>query len=187
MKKTGFDRLGQIWVETVIYTLIALVLLGVMLAFAVPQIQKQKDKAIISNTISAMSELDNNIIDVRRNGIANVREMSFLISQGSLTIDSPNDLIIFEVPDSSYLYSELGRDVALSGTNLKALSEKNGKKYKVTLTLDYRSGTKTNITYNNNDDVQVLSPSSVNYNLLIENRGRNVTDPTSLTRIDISQ
>ncbi|MEK6890790.1 MAG: hypothetical protein AABX03_01500 [Nanoarchaeota archaeon] len=186
-KRFPKTKLGQIWVETVIYTLIGLSLLGILLAFAVPEIQKQKDKAVISATINAMSELDNNIVDVRRNGVGNVREMSFLINRGSLVVDSPNDKIAFVIEDSSFVYSEIGRDVVLTGTNLKVLTEKNGKKNRITLTLDYRSGTRTNITYNGVDNEKSLTPASISYNFIIENLGRgDINDPNSYINVDLS-
>ena len=182
------NRLGQIWVETVIYTLIGLVLLGILLAFAVPEIQKQKDKAVIGNTINAMNELDNNIVDVRRNGPGNVREMSFLINRGSLIIDSGGDKLSFIIDDSEFVYSEVGRDVLLSGTNLKVLTEENGKKYRVSLILDYRSGTRTNITFDGNDNEKSLTPASISYNLIIENFGRgDINDENSFVNVDISE
>lgn len=186
-KRFPKTKLGQIWVETVIYTLIGLSLLGILLAFAVPEIQKQKDKAVISATINAMGELDNNIVDVRRNGVGNVREMSFLINRGSLVVDSPNDKIAFVIEDSSFVYSEIGRDVVLTGTNLKVLTEKNGKKNRITLTLDYRSGTRTNITYNGVDNEKSLTPASISYNFIIENLGRgDINDPNSYINVDLS-
>jgi uncharacterized protein (UPF0333 family) len=42
-KRAGFfakNKRGQIWVETVVYTLIALVMIGLVLAFAKPKIEE---------------------------------------------------------------------------------------------------------------------------------------------------
>jgi len=38
---------GQVWIETVTYTLIAFVLIGLILAFVKPKIDELQDKALI--------------------------------------------------------------------------------------------------------------------------------------------
>ena len=38
---------GQVWVETVTYTLIAIVMIGLVLSFAKPKIEELQDKTII--------------------------------------------------------------------------------------------------------------------------------------------
>ena len=44
---------GQIWVETVLYTLIALALIGITLAFVMPKINESKNNLIVEQTISS--------------------------------------------------------------------------------------------------------------------------------------
>ena len=51
MRKIKNKKRGQIWVETVIYTLIGLTIIGLLLAVSKPQIDKQKDKALIEQKI----------------------------------------------------------------------------------------------------------------------------------------
>ena len=51
MKKRGLvskrsDKKAQVWIETVIYTLIALALIGTVLAFVKPKIQEIQDKIV---------------------------------------------------------------------------------------------------------------------------------------------
>lgn len=166
------NKKGQIWVETVIYTLIGLVLIGTVLGFATPAIQKQKDKAIIQDTITSMNELDNQIINVRRGGIANTRNFDFSIKKGELRIDTINDRIVFIIDELKYEYSEPGTRIDISGTNMDILTEKQSGKYRVTLALEYRN--QANLTYNGEDnEVQtILTPTSVAYSLVVENKGK---------------
>lgn len=177
------NKNGQIWVETVIYTLIGLVLIGTILAFATPAIQKQKDKSIITSTINSMNELDNEILSIRRAGIANTRNFDFLISDGKVTIDSLNDKIIFNIPDSKYAYSEPGARIPISGTNMDVVTTKVGDKYEVILTLDYSVKTKINVTYEGDEDDKILNPASTPYSLVVENKGK--LPEQNLTNIDI--
>ncbi len=172
---------AQVWVETVIYTLIGLVLIGIVLAVATPAIQKQKDKSTIERTIDAMNELDRNILGVKGAGVANTREMSFSIGKGNLIVNSSNDKIIFQIDESSYPYSETGKSVEIPGTNQEVLTQKKGKKYLITLSLDYSQ--KINITFNRMDEAKTLTQASTPYVLLVENNG--IPNPASLVNIDI--
>jgi len=163
---------GQVWVETVVYTLIGLVLIGTILAFATPAIQKQKDKSIITSTINSMNEFDNEIVSIKRSGIANTRNFDLLISDGKISIDSVNDKIIFEIPNSRYAYSEPGAKIPISGTNMDIVTTKVGDKYEVVLTLDYSVKTKINLTYEGIEQSKTLNPSSTPYHLVVENKGK---------------
>lgn len=176
---------AQVWIETVVYTLIGLILISTVLAFAIPAIQKQKDKAIIDRTIEAMNQLDNNILEVKRNGVANVKTMDFVIGRGKLTIDGEKEIIKFYIDDSAYAYSEVGFDVKIPGSNMKVLTEKNGKKFKITTTLDYSQ--KIDLTYSLNNNAKVLTPVPTPYTLSIENNGINPVNPSGLINIDIYQ
>jgi type II secretory pathway pseudopilin PulG len=170
---------GQIWIETVIYTLIGLSLIGVILAFALPQVEKQKDRITIERTIEAMNVLENNIVSVKISGPSSTQQNIFTISRGQLTIDGENDKIIFEIEDSAYQYSEIddrgrGFPVYIPGSSQKIMTTRNGKDYRFTSTLEYAG--KINITYNLNDEVKVLGRAQTPYNLVVENRGNNQID-----------
>ncbi|MEK6873796.1 MAG: hypothetical protein AABW91_03045 [Nanoarchaeota archaeon] len=166
------NKTGQVWVETVVYTLIGLVLIGTILAFATPAIQKQKNKSIITSTINSMNEFDNQILSIKRAGIANTRNFDFLISDGKVTIDSINDKIIFNIPNSKYVYSEPGAKIPISGTNMDVMTTQVGDKYEITLTLDYSVKTKINITYEGEEQSKILNPASTPYSLVVENKGK---------------
>ena len=45
------NKRGQVWVETVIYTLIALVMIGLVLSFVQPKIMELQDKATLQQSI----------------------------------------------------------------------------------------------------------------------------------------
>ena len=52
------DSRGQVWVETVTYTLIALVLIGLVLSFTKPKIEELQDRTLIEQSIQVLKELD---------------------------------------------------------------------------------------------------------------------------------
>lgn len=164
------NKKGQVWVETVIYTLIGIILIGTVLAFATPAIKKQQDNALIERTRDALHNMDTTVLSVKNLGVSNAREINLVIKRGSLIVDGVNDLITFEVDEISNPYSEIRTTVEISGTNIKARTDESGSKYIVELTLDYKNI--VNITYNGKDEVHTLNPSNNPYRLLIENGGK---------------
>ncbi|MEM3113239.1 MAG: EB domain-containing protein [Candidatus Pacearchaeota archaeon] len=164
------DKKAQVWVETVIYTLIFLTLIGISLAIVVPVVEKQKDKNTIQNTVNSLNDFDSTILNIKRAGIGNVREIRFNLGEGKFIIDGKNNSLIFEILESSYPYSEPGISVRLVGTNIKSETKKNGRKYNIKLTLPYDGS--ANITINDKDEIKEYFPASVPYVFFIENRGK---------------
>lgn len=155
---------GQIWVETVIYTLIAFVMIGLVLAYAKPKIEELQDQAIIEQSITMVKNVDSTILTIGAPG--NQRLMELGIKKGTLKIDGRNDLIVFEM-ESKHTYSEPG--VNVSDGNLIIHTEKTGKFNLVTLTRDYSQ--ECNITYQGKDESKIISKASTPYQLLISNKG----------------
>jgi len=151
--KTSGKR-GQVWVETVIYTLIAFTLMGLVLAFVVPKVEETRDKGIPGNQ----------------------RVFDLSINKGSLTFDAVNDSLVFEI-ESKYTYSE--SDEQINVGNIMVLTEKIGDLNDITLTRDY-SG-KYNITFENSETIEKIDKASLSYNVIISNRGQ---DANGLTIIN---
>ncbi len=126
---------GQIWVETVIYTLIGLVLIGIVLALVTPKINELKDRAIIDQTIDALKVFDSKISEVVGEGSGNVRNIEFGIKKGSLTINSEENQISYKLEGSKVLYSEPGAETSIG--RIKVLTEELAKDNIVTLTIDF--------------------------------------------------
>lgn len=158
------SRKGQIWVETVIYTLIAFALIGLVLAFAKPKIEEIQDKGIIEQSIGVLEEIDQIIKNL--GGAGNQRVITLKISNGALNIDGANDRIFFEL-ESRYEYSEPGINIEIGEIN--AITEKKGRIYNITLTKDYEN---YNIKYNNLDESGKLSSASTPYKILIADKGK---------------
>src|SRR3990172_6038024 len=171
--KTSGKR-GQVWVETVIYTLIAFTLMGLVLAFVVPKVEETRDKGIIEQSIKVLEDIDS---FVRLLGIpGNQRVFDLSINKGSLTFDAVNDSLVFEI-ESKYTYSE--SDEQINVGNIMVITEKIGDLNDITLTRDY-SG-KYNITFENSETIEKIDKASLSYNVIISNRGQ---DANGLTIIN---
>lgn len=133
---------GQIWVETVIYTLIGLVLIGVVLAVVTPKINEYKDRALIEQTMEAMNVVDSKIGEVVREGVGNKRVVDFRVRRGSLYFDLDNDEIIFELNDSKVVYSEPGKEVSIG--RISVLTTEGSSKYNIQLKMKYNSDLRMN-------------------------------------------
>jgi len=162
---------AQIWVETVLYTLIALVMIGLVLAFIRPKIIELQDQAIIEQSISILEEIDNIILVLTQGGPGNTRIIKLGIKKGSLKIDGVNDRILFEI-QSSYTYSEPGTLIDY-GEGINIITEKRGADNLVTISKDYKD--EKDITYNNQDILKTITKAPTPYTLYISNEGGDTT------------
>lgn len=162
--KRWSNRRGQIWVETVIYTLIGLAVIGLVLAGALPKIQEKKDSVSIERSIEAMGNIDSKIYGVL-SADGSRRVVNLDIKSGALTIDAEQDSIYW-VLDSSFPYSEINEIVPFG--KMTILTTEKGD-YEVTIKLEYDE---FNLRYDGTDDKKTLIVSPTPYVLAIENSGR---------------
>lgn len=165
MSKRGKFKLNtkaQVWVETVIYTLIGLAIIGLLLAAVKPQLDKQQDRALIEQSINSLGIIDERIYDTL-GGIGNRRKLELRISKGQLTIDSPKNKIIWEI-DSRYEYSE--EDVKITAGKVQ-ITTLPGNPYKVILEIEYPFDLK----FNNEQNSRTFGQSSTPHMLTVENLG----------------
>jgi hypothetical protein len=158
------SRKGQIWVETVIYTLIAFTLIGLVLAFAKPKIEEIQDKGAIEQSIDVLEEIDQIIKNL--GGPGNQRVITLKIGNGALNIDGDNNQIFFEL-EGRYEYSEPGKNINIG--DIEVLTEKKARTYDITLTMDYEDD--YDITYNDANELKKLSSASTPYKILIADKG----------------
>ncbi len=161
------NKKAQIWVETVIYTLIGLAILGLVLGLAKPKIDELKDKAIIDQSINILTEIDGTISSLYP--VGNSRPASIKIQKGILRINGEGDYVEYFLEKSSYKYSEPGEIIKYG--NIKVKTIQNVKTYDISLILNY-SG-KLNITWEGEDSEKILQPAPSPYSLIIANKGFN--------------
>ena len=158
---------GQVWVETVIYTLIAFVMIAAVLGFVKPKIQELQDKAVIEQTLQLMEDINSQILSVVQGGAGNKRIIDMTIEKGMLQIDGQNNKIIF-ILEGKYTYSEPGQNVNVG--SIVARTEKQGKLNIVTLTNDYSEN--YDLQYAGANELKTLTKSSTSYKLSISNNGK---------------
>lgn len=158
------EKRGQIWVETIIYTLIAFVMIGLVLYFASSKISETQDKTIIDQSIGVIEEIDSIISTIGVPG--NKRLVDLSIKKGVLKIDGVKDKIIFEM-ESKYTYSEPGENITYG--NVVLHTEKKGELNTITLTGNYTG--LYDLQFGGNDEAKTISSSSTPYRLFITNKG----------------
>ena len=176
--KKGFNfttsSRAQVWVETVIYTLIGLAVIGILLAFSKPKIDEMKDKIVIEQTITSLNDISSKIYDVQISP-GNKRVLNLKISKGTFYINSSADEIGWVV-ESHYKYSEVGKTVNLG--NLRVLTTEGGP-YVITISMNYS----TNLTYIGKENYFDVEGSPTAYVLTVENLGIPVGQ--SKTNVDL--
>ncbi len=156
---------GQIWVETVIYTLIAFALMGLVLAFVVPKVQETQDRGIIQQSIGVMNNIDSTVRNL--GGPGNQRVIQLSIQKGSLTIDATNDEITFNI-ESNYQYSQPGENVTVG--NLVVQDEKENSLDVVKMSLNYTG--LYNLSYNGQEVTKTLTSATTPYTVTISDQGQ---------------
>ncbi|HOW37192.1 MAG TPA: hypothetical protein PLK34_03005 [Candidatus Pacearchaeota archaeon] len=156
---------GQVWIETAMYLLVALVMIGLVIAFVGPKITEMQDKALLQQSATMLKDINNLIFSIAQGGSGNVREAQLVIKKGTLTIDSQNDTIFFEM-ESSYAYSEIGKKIDIGGINVS--TRKVGRLNIVNMTAVYSN---YDITFGNEDKEKIISMGATPYKLFISNQG----------------
>ena len=155
---------GQVWVETVIYTLVGLALIGLVLAVVTPKINEYRDRAIIEQTLESLELLDTKINEVLRS-IGNAREVEFSLKRGDIYFNNSGDSISYVLEDSRVIYSQPGEETSVG--RFIVLTEKGNKAHKVSITLNYD----IDIVTDANGEIKKFSAAAVPYKFLILNNG----------------
>jgi|SRR3989338_2138912 len=159
---------AQIWVETVIYTLIGLAIIGLLLSIVTPAIKKRQDKILIETSMEMLSSIESIIEEVKYRGAGNSRPIEFRIRKGKLEFDSINDKINFSI-ETNYKYSE-PEEVIKKG-KLNILTDKKTEKvYDVFLSLDYSSS--LNLSWNEKEDIRSFQNSPSLNIVFATNKGK---------------
>lgn len=158
------EKKGQVWVETVIYTLIGLALIGLVLAIVTPRINQFQDRSAVEQSIDSL-----NILDAGINSIlvapGNKRVVDFSLKRGEIFFDVVNDEIIMVIDDSRVAYSEPG--VPINIGRVTVLTEELENRNKITLTISYEH----NLTFDGFDGGEnKFSRASTPYRFSLENR-----------------
>lgn len=160
------QKKGQVWIETVLYTLIGLALIGLVLAFVTPKINESKDKSLVEQTIASLQTLDEKITEVASSQ-GNKRIVDFTIKRGALYINGTGENLMFEIDKLTKPYSQIG--VPINSGGVEILSIMDQKENRVYITLKY-SG-KYNITSSGSEETKKLTAAATSYKLAITNKG----------------
>ena len=162
------NKKAQIWIETVLYTLMGIALIGIVLAIATPKINESRDKILVEQTIKSFNVWDERIGELVDRGQGNVRNIpAFTMKRGELLINSTTDEIIFVVDGLSKPYSEVGFEIREG--NVRITSYETEKSAYTVLILNYKNI--TNITYGGSDQNRKFTAASTAYSFSIRNLG----------------
>lgn len=156
---------GQVWIETVTYTLVALILIGLVLTFAKPKIEEMQDQAIIDQSIKIINEIDLVINEIGERGMGNKRKIEISLKKGEFEIDSENDTLIFFL-EGTYMYSQPGQEYQEGDLNITTVEK--GKFYEITIEKEFEN---YNITYSGKEESKKILKASTPYAIFITNNG----------------
>ncbi len=156
---------GQVWIETVIYTLIGLTIIGILLSIVVPKINQMSDKAIIEQSLNTLNIIDQKISEISITS-GNSREIDIFSKKGDFILDGSSGKFYYILKNTPVIYSQ--PDQTLKRGNANILTTKKGDSYSFIAYLDYSS---LNLTYGGENINRTFSVAPAGYNLVIENLG----------------
>jgi len=159
------NKRAQVWVETVLYLMIGLILIGTVLGFVMPKINAAKERRIVQQAIDMLNEIDSKIQSVQVSSY-NRRVIEITLKEGRLNIYGEENKIVFYLDGLTSLYSE--RKIPIRIGNVLVLSDMDSKNKNVSLTLDY--GGKIDITYEGKNTTKTFTAASIPHHLIIESK-----------------
>ena len=174
------NKKGQVWIETVLYTLIGLALMGIALGFIMPKINQTRDKLLVEQAITSLSVLDDKIIETLEGAPGSTRKTEFSMKKGELVFDAVNDEITFSLTGLSSAFSEPGME-ARSGRIIVNTTQ-GQKNYNIVLKIRYNA----DITYDNANEAKKINAAPTPYVFITENKGvqndRDVIDVREISK-----
>ena len=169
------QKKAQVWVETAIYTLIGLTIIAIVLSIATPQIEKAKERSIISQTEDALNILNNEIREVEQTA-GSVKIVNFKITKGKLEINPSDGKTTYTLENTKLEFSEEGQEIKIG--EIIFSTKKSGRSFDVSLTLPHEG---LYITFNEKSKLKTLHASTTPYNIKIKNVGDNeLGEPTHI-------
>ena len=165
---------GKVWIETVIYTLIALVLIGTVLVFAKPKIEQMQDKSLLEQSLQMMTEIDGIIRETAGSATGNQRKIEIGIKKGELTFDGINDKIVFQM-QSDYEFSELGEKTFYG--DFEIITEETASTKTISITRDYSDV--YDLKFQDDNKEKIISKGGSIQKILVYNKGNNIQDGIS--------
>jgi hypothetical protein len=157
---------AQVWVETVVYTLIGISIIGILLAIAKPRIEAIQDRLIIEQTIDSLNQIHTKVLETQ-DAPGNQKVISMKLSKGKLILDGKNNLISWEM-ESTYEYSQLDSLVSLG--KISVITEE-GNPFKVSLLLNY---SELDLLTDGKNESFKLEESPTPYTLVFRNEGSKI-------------
>ncbi|VVB78077.1 Uncharacterised protein [uncultured archaeon] len=164
MKKNNFK--GQVWIETVVYTLIGLAIMAILLSISMPQIEKIKDKSIITQTTDSLNVLNSKVSEAEE-ARGSIRVVNFKIAKGRLELNSSGNKVIYTLENTKLELSQIGESIKEGNVIME--TKKSGDKFNIFLTMDYNNT--LNLTYNGKKETKVLQAGTAPYKIILENTG----------------
>ncbi len=156
---------GQVWIETVIYTLIGLILIAMTLAYLMPKINQSNDRASIEQSIEALNLLDQKVVEVMTGAAGSSRVIpEFLIRKGDLTVKPDTNDLIFTIEGLGVAYSE--PKIPITRGRISMLTESFQGKYRTTLTIHYSP---IDLTYSGGTATKKFTPAATPYQFSVTN------------------
>lgn len=173
--KKYLKKRGQVWMETLLYTVVTLSILTMVLSFALPKLQQGQERAVIASHVTSLKMIDKIILDLSSVSAGNQKKYILPLEEGTFTVDGVANTISITIPDVGVKYTE--PDIPVSDGRVTILTTKTGKKeYLVVASTSY-TNFGINITAKNRDEIFELTKAPTPYEIVIR-KGQSIKEIT---------
>lgn len=145
MRRRDSGKSGQVWIETVLYTVIGLSIIAMVLSFTYPKIRMAQEQLLIEQSIATLNNLDTVITTVNDRGPGNVKTYTFSLKRGRLILDEGSETISIELKDIKHEYSEI--NVPVTEGRVTIITSEGQKGNTVTIKTSYMTAGKKIIDF----------------------------------------
>lgn len=155
---------GQVWVETVVYTLIGLTILGILLVASKPKLDEMKDRNLIDQAINSLGKIHEEVENVGSRARGNVRKIELNVGKGAFYINGTGDSLYWEI-ETGFMFSEENAYFTIGVANVTTI---RASPWKTKLKVEYPN---YNITFNEQNNETEFFESSAPYTFYVERLG----------------
>jgi hypothetical protein len=162
-----FKKRGQVWIETVLYTLIGLTIMGGLMWAITPKINTLIDETAIEQARGFLGDFDEALARTLYSSGMQI-EFNLPLKKGEFIVNGLDNSVSYVLRGTLKKFSEVNQlipgDISILTKNVST------KKYDVYLIVNY-SSLGLNLTYNNKDSEKIFNSAPTPYPILISNKG----------------
>jgi len=173
------QKKGDIWISAILYFGLGIIIITILLSAGLPVINRLRDKNVVIQSKQVMSELDQNIREVIKEGPGSQRIVTVNLKKGLLKIDEEKSQVMWQYNNSKVLISDPGTPVFEGKLTILTLNSTTKGSYNIEIYTDYAGVAKITRPANKQSTLIGIT------DLVVRNEG--LDNQNKLIRVSVSE